>query len=82
MKRNVRDVCMPMILVHEALVKVGKLEGYLREEEKEPKDQEKCFCQYHVSTTDYSIQEYPDFFKLIQKMMNEGELELCEKIEE
>ena len=64
-KRNVRDVRMPMKLVHEILVKASKLEGYLREEEEEPKDQEKCSCQYHGSTMDHSIQECPDFFELI-----------------
>ena len=80
-KRNVKDVRMHMKLVHEALVKAGKLEGYLKKEE-ETKDQEKCFCQYHGSTTDHSIQECPDFLKLIQEMMNEGELEFCGKVEE
>ena len=53
-KRNVRDVCMPMKLVHEVLVKAGRLEGYQGKEE-ETKDQEKCFYQYHGSATNYSI---------------------------
>ena len=44
-KRSVKDVCMPMKLVHEFLVKAGRLEGHQRKEE-ETKDQEKCFCQY------------------------------------
>ena len=44
-KRDVRDVCMPMRLVYEALVKAGRLKGGQGEEQKE-KDQEKCFCQY------------------------------------
>ena len=73
-KRNVKDVRMPMKLVHEVLGKAGKLAGYPRKEE-EAKEQEKCFYQYHGSTTDHSIQECPDFLELIQKMMNEGELE-------
>ena len=42
-KRNVKDVRMSMKLVHEVLVKAGRLEGYQRKEE-ETKDQEKCFC--------------------------------------
>ena len=71
-KRNIRDVRMPMKLVHEVLAKVGRLEGCQRKE-KEIKDQEKCFCQYHGSTTDHAIQECPDFLELIQEMMNEGE---------
>ena len=41
-KRNVKDVCMPMKLVHEVLVKICRLEGHQGKEE-ETKDQEKCF---------------------------------------
>ena len=81
MKRNVKDVRMPMKLVHEVLVKAGRLEGCQKNEE-ETKDQEKCFCQYHRSTTDHSVQECLDFLELIQEMMNEGELEFCGKVEE
>ena len=33
-KRNVRDVRMPTKLVHEVLVKAGRLKGYQRKEEK------------------------------------------------
>ena len=80
-KRNVRDVRMPMKLVHEVLVKADRLKGYQRKEE-ETKDQEKCFYQYHGSTMDHSIQECPDFLELIQEMMNEGEMEFCGKMEE
>ena len=81
MKRNVKDVRMPMKLVHEVLVKVGKLKDCQRKEE-ETKDQEKCFYQYHGSTTDHSIQECPYFLELIQGMMNEGEMEFCGKLKE
>ena len=80
-KRNVKDVRMPMKLVHEVLVKGGRLEGYQSKEE-ERKGQEKCFYQYYRSTTDHSIQECPNFLELIQAMMNEGELEFCGKVEE
>ena len=75
-KRNVKDVRMPIKLVHEVLVKARRLEGY-QKKEKKVKDQEKYFCQYHGSTTGHAIQECPDFLELIQKMMNEGELEFC-----
>ena len=78
MKRNVKDVRMPIKLVHEILAKTGRLESCQRKKE----DQKKCFCQYHWSTTDYSIQKCPNFLKLIQKMMNKGELEFCGKIKE
>ena len=80
-KRSIKDVCMPMRLVHEVLVKAGRLGGCLRKED-EAKDQEKYFCQYHMSVTGHVIQECPDFLKLIQEMMNEGELEFCGKMEE
>ena len=80
-KRNIRDVYMPMKLVHEVLVKTSRLEGY-QKKEKETKDQEKCFYQYHGSTTDHDIQKCLDFLELIQEMMNEGKLEFYGKIEE
>ena len=77
-KKDIRDVCMPMGLVYEALVKAGQLEGRQRKE-KEIKDQEKCFCQYHVRTRDHFIRECQKFLELVQEMMNEGEMEFCEK---
>ena len=42
-KKDVRDICMPMGLVYKVLVKVGRLEG-IQEKEKEIKNQEKCSC--------------------------------------
>ena len=81
MKRNVKDVCMPMKRLHEVLVKASRLEGCQRKKEK-TKDKKKCLCQYHGSTTDHSIQECPDFLELIQEMMNGGELEFYGKVEE
>ena len=80
-KRIVKDVRMPMKLVHEVLVRAGRLEGSQRKED-EAKDQEKYFCQYHGSATSHAIQECPDFLELVQEMMNEGELEFCGKVEE
>ena len=62
---------MPMKLVHEVLIKAGRLKGCQRKKE-EAKDQEKYFCQYHRSTTGHAIQECPDFLELLQEMMNEG----------
>ena len=63
-KRSVKDVCMPMKLVHEVLVKAGRLEGCQREEE-EARDQRKCFYRYHGSAMGHAIQECPDFLELI-----------------
>ena len=72
---------MPMRLVHEVLVKASRLGGCLRKED-ELKDQGKHFCQYHGGAAGHAIQECPDFLELVQKMMNEGELEFYGKIEE
>ena len=35
-----------------------------------------------MGVTSHAIQECPDFLELVQKMMNEGELEFYGKIEE
>ena len=59
-KRDVRDVCMPMDLVYEALVKAGRLKGGQGKEEKK-KNQKKRFCQYHRRIVDHSIQECLEF---------------------
>ena len=80
-KRDVRDVYMPMDLVYEALVKADRLKGGQGKEKKE-KDQETRFCQYNGRTVDHSIQECQKFLELIQEMMNEGEMEFCGKMEE
>ena len=42
-KRDVRDICMLMGFVYEALVKAGRLE-FRQRKEKEMKGQEECFC--------------------------------------
>ena len=80
-KKDVQDVRMPMRLVHEALVKAGRLKGR-QEKEEEEMSQEKAYCQYHDKVMGHSIQECPEFLKMIQEMMNEGEIEFCEKIKE
>ena len=63
-KRDVKDVRMPMRLVHEALVKVGHLKDRQGKKEEEM-DQEKCYCRYHDKTTDHSIQECLKVLKMI-----------------
>ena len=70
---------MPMRLVYEALVKAGHLNDGKRKEEEEV-DQEKCYYRYHGKKTDHSIQKCPKFLKMIQEMINRGEIEFCEKI--
>ena len=81
LKRSVKDVCMPIKLVHEVLVRADRLGGS-QGKEKEVGGQEKCYCQYHGGATGHVIQECPDFLELVQKMMIEGELEFCGKTEE
>ena len=80
-KRDVKDVRMPMRLVYEALIKVGRLKDVQGKEEEEM-DQEKCYYRYHGKMADHSIQECPKFLKTIQEMMNEGEIEFCGKLQE
>ena len=80
-KRDVKDVRMPMGLVHEVLVKARRLKGR-QGKEKEEIDQEKCYCRYHGETTGHSIQECPEFLKMIQEMMDGGKIEFCGRIKE
>ena len=63
-KRDVKDVRMSMRLVYKALVKVGRLKGKQGKKEEEM-DQEKCYCRYHGEATGHSIQECPEFLKMI-----------------
>ena len=78
-KRDINDVCMPMRLVYEVLVKTGRLNDGKGKEEEEI-DQEKCYYRYHGKTADHSIQECPKFLKMIQEMINGREIEFCGKM--
>ena len=80
-KKDVKDVHMPMRLVYEALVKVGRLKGEQGKEEGEI-DQEKCYCRYHGEAMGHPIQECPEFLEIIQEMVNKGEIEFCGKTKE
>ena len=81
MKRDVKNVRMSIRLVHEALVKAGRLKGRQGKEEEEM-NQEKAYCQYHDKTTGHSIQECPEFLKMIQEMIDGGKIEFCGKTKE
>ena len=59
----------------------GRLKGGQEKEEKEM-NQEKFFCQYHRKTMDHSIQECPEFLRLVQEKINEGEIEFDGQMEE
>ena len=80
-KRDVKDVCIPMRLVYETLVKAGRLKDGQGKEEEEM-DQEKCYYRYYGKTANHSIQECPQFLKMIQEMINEGEIEFYGKMQE
>ena len=70
-KRDVMDVCMPMDLVYEALVKVGQFKGGQRK----TKGQEEGYYQYHKEHTGHSIQSCQEFLEVVQRLINEGEME-------
>ena len=53
-KRSVKDVRMSMKLVHELLVRTGRLKVCQRKEE-ETEGQEKCCCQYHEGAKGHVI---------------------------
>ena len=80
-KRDVKDVCMPVRLLYKALVKAGRLKDGQGKEEEEI-NREKHFCQYHGRTMDHFIQGCPEFLTIVQEMMNEGEIEFYERMEE
>ena len=80
-KRDVKDVRMPMRLVYEALVKAGRLRGRQRKEDEEM-NQEKGYCQYHGKMIGHPIQECPEFLEMIQEMVNKGEIKFCGKTKE
>ena len=79
-KRDIRDVRMAMRLVYEALVKADRVKAKKGKEEEE--DQVKHHCQYHDKMVDHPIQECMNFLKLIQEMMNRGEMEFYRQMEE
>ena len=81
LKMDVKDVCMSMKLVYEALVKAGRLK-VRQGKEKEEMDQEKCYCRYHSEMMGHSIQECLEFLKMIQEMMNGGKIEFYGKTKE
>ena len=62
--RDVKNVRMPMRLVHEALVKAGRLKDK-QEKKEEEMSQEKAYCQYHDKVMGHSIQECPEFLKMV-----------------
>ena len=60
-KKDFRDVCMLMDLVHEPLVKVGRLKGGQRKIE----SQKEGYCQYHEEHTGHSIQSCQEFLEVV-----------------
>ena len=63
-KRDAKDVRMPMRLVYEALVKTGHLKDRQGKKDEEM-NQEKGYCQYHDKMRGYSIQKCQEFLKMM-----------------
>ena len=68
-KKDVKDVRMPMRLVYEALVRAGRLKGK-QEKKEEEMSQKKAYCQYHDEVMGHPIQECLEFLEKIQEMMD------------
>ena len=62
------------------MVKTSQLKEGQEKEEKV--DQEKCYCRYHGKTVNHSIQECLRFLKMVQEMINGGEIKFCGKMQE
>ena len=78
-QKDVRKVKTPMIEVFKALVGAKIIPK--RKEEEEVKEIG-CYCLFHQDCTNYTIQDCPDFLSLVQKMIDNGEIEFCKRIEE
>ena len=47
---------------------------------KELKEEKGCFCLFHQAGMGHTIQDCPKFLNLVQKMIDDGEIEFCRKI--
>ena len=70
-----------METVYEALIKVGWVKSK-QEKKQEIEKEEEHYCLYHEKSLGHSIQSCQEFLDLVQKMMNEGRIEFCGKMEE
>ena len=77
-KKDIRDVCMPMEIVHEALLKTGML-GKEQEKKKGKKDREGQYYLYHKRSVGHFIQDCQHFLELVQEMMDDGIMEFCKE---
>ena len=77
-ERDARAVCMPMGMVHEALLKAGMLNRE-QKKKKETDDQEGPYCQYHKRSIGHFVQDCQDFLDLVQEIMNKGRIEFCKE---
>ena len=73
-EKDIRIVCMPMEIVHEALFKTGLLDEK-QKKKKENEDWERQYYQYHKRSVGHSIQDCQDFLGLVQEMMNKEKIE-------
>ena len=64
--------------VYKVLVKIRViLKRVVSVKEKEERD---CYCRYHEAYIGHTIQECKDFRKLLQAMMNQGEIEFSKEV--
>ena len=80
-QRNVWKVKTPMIEVFKALVGAKIISRVKEEEEVKEMEKKGCYCLFHQNCTNHTIQDCPDFLSLVQKMIDDGEIEFCKRIE-
>ena len=79
-EKNIKAVCIPMEIMHEALFKAGMLDE--KQEKKEENENWKGqYCQYHKRSISHSIQDCQDLLNLVQEMMNKGRIEFYKETE-
>ena len=77
-QRDVRKVKTPMTEVFNALVGAKIISGGKEEEKVKEID---CYCLFHQACTNHTIQDYPNFLSIVQKMIDDGKIEFCKRIE-
>ena len=81
-QRDVRKVKTPMIEVFKALVMAKIISGGKEEEEIKEAGKKGCYCLFHPDCTNHTIQDCSDFMSIVQKMIDDGEIEFCKRMED
>ena len=77
-QKDVRKVKTPMMEVFKALVIAEIISG---SKEEEGVKEIGWYCLFHQDSANHTIQDCPDFLSLVQKMIVDGEIEFCKRIE-